>query len=149
MIVRCTIKWSTSVLMGWLFSAWLCCFQAFYRMTSMTGGGSKIGITLSQIRPTWQCPSPDIDPGYMSRKKFRTDPAVYMSCMSQNFRLFHVSNLIRSKLSNFSAHVYGVSVFERGPTHSGRPPGICVAVWQGTRLSPAAAGCRRGPASPW
>ena len=74
-------------------------------------------------------------------------PAVYMSCMSQNFRLFHVSNLsvrnfrifllmytgskrlgtsrlhelheskfsfvsriefIRSKLSNFSAHVSGV-----------------------------------------
>ena len=55
------------------------------------------------------------DPVYMSRKirKFRTDkfrvkqteilthathvngcfPAVYMSCMSQNFRLFHVSNL--------------------------------------------------------
>ena len=55
------------------------------------------------------------DPGYMSRKirKFRTnkfdtwkteilthathvngcEPAVYMSCMSQNFRLFHVSNL--------------------------------------------------------
>ena len=48
-----------------------------------------------------------IDPVYMSRKirKFRTDkfdtwnkrhiwgPAVYMSCMSQNCRLFHVSNL--------------------------------------------------------
>ena len=60
---------------------------------------------------------PKRDPGYMSRKitKFRTinkngyvkqtetlthtthvngwEPAVYMSCMSQNFRLFHVSNL--------------------------------------------------------
>ena len=34
-------------------------------------------------------PVPVIDPGYMSRKI----PAVYMSCMSQNFRLFHVSNL--------------------------------------------------------
>ena len=44
------------------------------------------------------------DPVYMSRKirKFRTDKfdtwngwfsAVYMSCMNQNFRLFHVSNL--------------------------------------------------------
>ena len=37
-------------------------------------------------------------------------PAVYMSCMSQNCRLFHVSNLSVSKLSNFSAHVYGVTV---------------------------------------
>ena len=62
----------------------------------------------------WQRPG-DIDPGYMSRKnrKIRADiwmrvtnrnfdscnscnsckRAVYMSCMSQNFRLLHVSNL--------------------------------------------------------
>ena len=33
-----------------------------------------------------------------------------MSCMSQNFRLFHVGiEFIRSKLSIFSAHVYGVT----------------------------------------
>ena len=44
----------------------------------------------------------------MSRKirKFRTDengwfPAVYMSCMSQNLRLFHVSNLSVRNFLNF------------------------------------------------
>ena len=35
-----------------------------------------------------------------------------MSCMSQNFRLF--IEFIRSKLSNFSAHVYGVTDDQRG-----------------------------------
>ena len=37
-------------------------------------------------------------------------PAVYVSCLSQNFRLLHVSNLSVRKLSNFSDHVSGVCV---------------------------------------
>ena len=36
-------------------------------------------------------------------------PVVYMRCMSQNFRLFHVSKFIRPKLLNFSVHVSGVT----------------------------------------
>ena len=36
-------------------------------------------------------------------------PAVYMSCMSQNFPFSRIE-FIRSKLLKFSAHVYGVSV---------------------------------------
>ena len=37
-------------------------------------------------------------------------PAVYiLSCMSQNFRLIHGSNLSVRKVSKFSAHVSGVS----------------------------------------
>ena len=37
--------------------------------------------------------------------------AVYMSCMSQNFRLLYVSNL---SVSNFSAHVSGVTASPPG-----------------------------------
>ena len=36
--------------------------------------------------------------------------AVYMSCMSQNFRLFHLSNLSVRNFRFFSAHVYGATV---------------------------------------
>ena len=36
--------------------------------------------------------------------------AVYMSCMSQNFRLLHVSNLAVRNFRFFSAHVSGVGV---------------------------------------
>ena len=39
--------------------------------------------------------------------------AVYMSCLSQNFRFFSCNEFILSKLSNFSAHVSGVSVLFR------------------------------------
>ena len=38
----------------------------------------------------------------------RLEPAVYMSCMSQNFRLFHVSNLSVRNFRFFSAHVSGI-----------------------------------------
>ena len=54
-------------------------------------------------------------------------PAVYMGYMSQNVRLFHVSNLSARKFRFFSAHVSGVIV--------------CVAV--GSQRS---AGYRTGPA---
>ena len=37
------------------------------------------------------------------------EPAVYMSCMSQNFLLFHVSNLSVRYFRFFSAHAYWVS----------------------------------------
>ena len=37
---------------------------------------------------------------------------VYMSCMSQNFRLFLVSNLSVQNLIIFSAHVSGVSAIQ-------------------------------------
>ena len=76
-------------------------------------------------------PAGDIDPGYTSRKirKFGTDKfdgatkmmvlthlahvngwklAVYMSCMSENFRLFHASNLSVLNFRFFSAHVSGL-----------------------------------------
>ena len=40
-----------------------------------------------------------------------------MSCMSQNFRLFHVSNLSVRNFRIFAAHVYGVS--DGGVTRGG------------------------------
>ena len=78
----------------------------------------------------------NIDPVYMSRKirKFRTDkfdmkqteilihtthvngwePAVYMSCMSQNFRLFHVSNISVRNFRIFLLMYTGSLIFRRG-----------------------------------
>ena len=87
-------------------------------MSYCTGRGCRTGFLLSPPPSERQSRgvASETDPVYMSRKirKFRTDkfdtlkqteilthathvngwePAVYMSCMSQNFRLFHVSNL--------------------------------------------------------
>ena len=49
------------------------------------------------------------------------EPAVYMSCMSQNFHFVSRTEFIRSKLSNFSAHVSGVSVGSRTTTVNNTP----------------------------
>ena len=50
---------------------------------------------------------------------------VYMNCMCQNFRLFHVSNLSVRNFPNFSAHVYGVIVRYTG--HGSNP--VFLVIW--------------------
>ena len=70
-------------------------------------------------------------------------PAVYMSRMSQNFRLFHVSNLSVRNFRFFSAHVYGTISANRliPVARRCRPEGGALVPGRGEGPAADAGGC--------